>query len=82
MIIFLLILCTFLFLSTVLLAVVLTSAMVYFGVITTDNKIINEQDLNNIINNCSSIFTKKKKIVKHALHPKMGGSRVHKRTYY
>ena len=82
MIIFLLILIALLFLSTVLLAVLLTSTMVYFGVVTIDNKIINKQDLHNIINNCSTRFSKKKKLAKQASYPKIGGTRVHKRTYY
>lgn len=82
MIIFLLILCIFLFMSTTLLAVLLTSTMIYFGVATIDNKIINKQDLHNIINNCSTRFTKKKKLVRQASHPKISGAKVHKRTYY
>ena len=82
MIIFLLILCIFLFMSTTLLAVLLTSTMIYFGVTSIDNKIINKQDLHNIINNCSTRFTKKKKLVRQASYPKISGVKVHKRTYY
>ena len=82
MIIFLLILCIFLFMSTTLLAVLLTSTMIYFGVTSIDNKIINKQDLHNIINNCSTRFTKKKKLVRQASHPKISRAKVHKRTYY
>ena len=82
MIIFLLILCIFLFISTTLLAVLLTSTMIYFGVTTIDNKIINKQDLHNIINNCSTRFTKKKKLIRQASHPKISRAKVHKRTYY
>ena len=82
MIIFLLILCIFLFMSTTLLAVLLTSTMIYFGVTSIDNKIINKQDLHNIINNCSTRFTKKKKLIRQASHPKISRAKVHKRTYY
>lgn len=82
MIIFLLILCIFLFMSTALLAVLLTSTMIYFGVTSIDNKIINKQDLHNIINNCSTRFTKKKKLIRQASHPKISRAKVHKRTYY
>lgn len=82
MIIFLLILCIFLFISTTLLAVLLTSTMIYFGVTSIDNKIINKQDLHNIINNCSTRFTKKKKLIRQASHPKISRAKVHKRTYY